>query len=237
MLTHLTEKQSAILGSIGSTTEVCIQYPLNIIKNQLQYNSKIHISPSFLYKGIFINMISLGYITSSQFYLFKHFYNFTNNNFLSSFSSGILSGLFSSPTELFVIQKFKYNSFLDMHSTLKNRYGFFKFYTRGLYPCMMREGIYTTGMLSLTPYIEQKLNSKEHKIHNSLVASIISGFISGTISHPFDTMKTIYQYDFDTYNKPKNYFRGYIPRIIRITGTYFIINECNNRFYDFVTKF
>lgn len=238
MLTNLSQKQNAILGIIGSTIEVCIQYPLNIIKNKLQSNSKIYLSPSFLYKGFFINMTSIGSITAMQFYFFKSFYNHTNNNFLSSFSSGVLSGVMSCPTELFIIQKFKYKNFFDMHNTLMNRYGITKFYTRGLIPCMMREGIYTAGLLSLTPYIERRLNNHGHNVKNGLFASIISGIVAGTMSHPFDTIKTMYQYDFESNKMPKYYFKGYVPRMIRITGTYFIINESNNKFHNFVkTRF
>lgn len=236
LLTDLTEFQNALLGGLGSSVETLIQYPLNVIKNKYQYNSKIDLSPSFLYKGIFINMSSLACITSSQFYFYKHFYNYTNNNYLSSFSAGILSSFIASPTELFIIQKFNYKNFRDMHKTLFNKHGFIKFYSRGLGSCMIREGIYTVGMLSLTPYIESKLNENEHNLQNSLIASIYAGFISGTLSHPFDTMKTLKQYNFDKNYKVK-YFKGYVPRLWRIIGTYFIINECNNRLYNFVSKF
>lgn len=224
---NLNEKQNAILGGIGSLAETTIQYPLNIIKNKLQYNSKIHINFSFLYKGFIINSSTLAFITSFQFYGYKYIYHFTNNDFSSSFLSGILSAFICSPTELFIIQKFKYRNFLTMHSSLIQEHGLFKFYYRGLLHCMMRESIYTVGMLSLTPYIEKKLEI------NGLYASVISGIISGTISHPFDTMKTVRQFDFYKVEY-KNLFNGYIPRIWRIIGTYFIINQSNKYFYDFV---
>lgn len=224
-LLNLNEKQNAILGGIGSFIETTIQYPLNIIKNKLQYNSKILISPSFLYKGFWINSTSLAFITGTQFYQYKFIYNYSNNDFISSFFSGILSGFIASPTELFIIQKFKYKNFFDMHSTLINNYGFFKFYSRGLFNCMLRESFYTMGMLSLTPYIEKNFNV------NGLTASIYSGIISGTLSHPFDTKKTQLQFNFDKNPVKIKYFRGYVPRMWRIIGTYFIINESNKYFY------
>ena len=114
-----------------------------------------------------------------------------------------------------------------MHKNLMQEHGFIKFYSRGLFHCMMRESIYTMGMLSLTPYIERKYDI------NVLNASIVSGIISGTLSHPFDTIKTRQQFDFNN-NKYRNLFGGYVPRLWRIIGTYFIINESNKMFYKFV---
>lgn len=234
MSIELNETQNAILGAIGSSIETTIQYPLNIIKNKFQYNSKISLKFNFLYKGYFINMSSLAFITGFQFYYYKHIYDLCNNDFISSLSSGLLSGIIASPTELFIIQKFNYKDFYHMHKELKAKYGILNFYNKGMFSCMMRESIYTFGMISMTPYIEHYLNKREHHVKNGLIASIISGFISGTLSHPFDTIKTIQQFNLDNKGSihPKYYFRGYLPRIFRIIGTYFIINESNIMFQD-----
>ena len=227
---NLNEKQNAILGAMGSFIETTIQYPLNIIKNKWQYNSKIYLHPTFLYKGFIINSTTLAFITSFQFYTYKFIYKtIINDDFSSSFLSGMISGVICSPTELFIIQKFKYKNFAIMHSSLMKEHGFIKFYTRGLFHCMMRESIYTSGMLSLTPYLEKEME------FNSLNAAIMSGIISSTLSHPFDTMKTIRQFEFGKV-KYNRYFSGYITRIWRIIGTYFIVNETNKRMYKFVER-
>ena len=236
MSLELTQRQNAILGVIGSSIETLINHPIHIIKNKSQYKSEFKLHPRFMYKGLFINTISLGGITAFQFYFYKHIYNITDSNFASSFASGILSGFISSPSELFIIQKFKYQNFFEMHTDLMKEHGLYKFYTRGMMNNMLRESFYTMGMLSLTPYLEKKFRRYEkHSIHHGMMASIVAGIISGTISHPFDTVKTILQFDFHKKVDNKiDYFRGYIPRIWRIITTFFIINECNQRLDVFV---
>lgn len=245
----LTERQNAILGIIGSSLEVTIQYPLHTIKNKLQENKPIPFNPSVLYKGVFINMYSLGVITGAQFYMYKQLYNLTNNDFASSFTSGCISGFIAAPSETFILQKHYHpgQKFNLMHSNLIKKNGFLKIYTRGLLATMMRESIYTTGMLTLTPYLE-----KEYEI-NGLTASIYSGIISSILSHPFDTIKTHQQVDLncknifnklikDSYNVgyrklASELFPGLFPRVTRIIGTFFIINESNKYFNDFVKDY
>ena len=236
-LLDLNKRQNALLGIIGSSIEVMIQHPLVILKNKYQYGSKLDFNFNFFYKGVFINMFGLGIITGYQFYVYKYLYNINKSDFTSSFLSGLSSGFIASPTEMFIIQKFNYRSFWEMNIKLIKKHGVLKVYTRGLFHTMMREAIYTSGMLSLTPYIEHKLNKYEHNVKNGLIASILSGIISGTLSHPFDTMKTLRQYHFKNNNYKRVYFKGYFPRLIRLIGTYFIINETNQRFYHIIKEY
>ena len=168
-LLDLNKRQTAVLGVIGSSIEVGVQHPLVILKNKIQYNSKLEFNPRFFYKGVFINMTGLGIITGYQFYVYNYLYTLTQSDFNSSFLSGLSSGFIASPTELFIIQRFNYTSFFEMHMKLIQKYGVFKVYTRGLFHTMMREGIYSVGMLSLTPYIEHKLNKYEHNIQNVML--------------------------------------------------------------------
>jgi len=129
---------------------------------------------------------------------------------------------------------------------MKKKYGC-QVIPKGTISCMGRESIYTAGMCSLTPILESRLLTscqsiyKKKSVKSSLTASIGSGLICGTISHPFDTIKTHIQNnpDVNSFKATRtllhtegwsSLFKGIIPRSLRIIGTFFIINECN-RFY------
>ena len=236
----LTERQNAVLGVIGSSVEVAIQHPLMTIKNKYQQNKPIIFKPSNLYKGVFINMGSLGVITGAQFYLYKALYKQTNLDMFSSLTAGLLTGFIASPAEMFIIQRHNFQSFIGMHSNLIKRFGIAKVYTRGIITCSSRESLYSAGMMTGTPVIEQYLNNiRGESLSNSIIASIVSGTIFATLSHPLDTIKTLYQenYSYNFQSKHlfnRNLFSGLIPRVGRIIGTFFIINESNKHFSGFV---
>ena len=236
----LTERQNAVLGVIGSSVEVAIQHPLMTIKNKFQQNKPIIYKPASLYKGVFINMSSLGIVTGAQFYLYKAIYKQTNLDMFSSLSAGLLTGLIASPAEMFIIQKHNFLNFSDMHKKLIGKHGLAKVYTRGIITCSTRESLYSSGMMTGTPVIEKYLNEwRGESLSNSFIASIISGTFFATVSHPLDTIKTLQQENYKYNFEPKhlfnrNLFSGLIPRVGRIIGTFFIINESNKHFYGFV---
>jgi hypothetical protein len=239
MSSELSAFQNGLLGTIGSTIEVFIQHPLNIVKNCHQTNKKINFSFSYLYRGLWINGLSMGFITGSQFATFGYLSNKNkNNDIFNSYFSGVLSSLISSPVEFSILQKQKlsfmnYSSFKILNNIYKNK-GIKGIY-RGLLFTSIREGIYTSGMLFITPYIERKV-FEDINLTSSFISSIIAGLISGIASQPFDTIKTIYQYKSDdVIFYPRDYrfyFSGLTPRLIRIIGTFFIINQSNNFFKD-----
>lgn len=241
IITDLSYFQASILATIGNTIEVYLQHPLNIIKNNSQYGLKQSFTIRELYRGIFINAGSMSFITATQFMSFSFFSNnLKTNSFTSSLLAGACSSIITTPFELGVIQKTKTpcaNSY-SIFKSLQSKYGN-KFITRGFSVCCVRESIYTCGLLSLTPFIEKKLPG-QNKTRNSLYASCISGAIAGIISHPFDTIKANQQYFlYDKINYKelftiKNLSRGIVCRTWRIITTFFIINESNKFFIQYI---
>ena len=254
MSTDLSIYYNAQMGSFASTVEVLLQHPLITHKNSIQSNYKIS-SLRHIYKGVGINVITMAPLTSVQFAGFGYFNNITKNIFkqkhhrsiISSTVAGGLSGLIAGPAELFIVQQQKYNNkFLESYRNVRNKYGISRCF-RGTLPCIFREAIYTCGYCSLTPLIEKKLityspnHFKQKSIKTSITASIAAGLVAGSVSHPFDTIKTYTQSHVNKKPIPliKNaikkegisfLFKGIIPRSIRIVGTFFIFNECS-KFY------
>jgi len=253
MSTELSPFHNTMLGSFGSTVEVFIQHPLLTHKNSIQSNYQIRCNLNTMYRGVGINALTMGPLTSIQFAGFGLLYNFLHKNnvcqndytrsIISSTSAGALSGFIASPTELLIVQQQKYNrSFIKSYFHIKHIYGY-KCFSKGLFPCIFRESAYVAGYCTLTPFFEKKLITympkyfKKKTVKTSLTASIIAGVIAGGVSHPFDTIKTYSQLHIDTNSTTltKNIlkkegisflFKGIIPRSLRIAGTFFILNEC-----------
>ena len=239
-ITDLTYFQASILATIGNTIEVYLQHPLNIIKNNSQYGMKQQYTFRELYRGIFINAGSMSFITATQFMSYSFFSNnLKTNSFTSSLLAGACSSLITTPFELCVIQKTKNpnQSGYSIFKSLQLQYGN-KFITRGFLACSARESIYTCGLLAFTPFIEKKLPI-QNETQKSLYASCISGSIAGVASHPFDTIKANQQYHYDKINYKelftiKSLSRGIVCRTWRIISTFFIINESNKFFIQYM---
>jgi solute carrier family 25 citrate transporter 1 len=257
MSVELSNTQNALMGSFGSTIEVLIQHPLITYKNALQANRKLNPCIKSIYKGVSINALTMGPLTAVQFAGYGYFYKFFEKrntiqnhelrSMISSTISGTLSGFIAGPAELIIVQQQKTDKpFMSLMKYMKKKYGY-QVIPKGTISCMGREAIYTAGMCSLTPILEGRLLTsfpsiyKKKSVKSSLTASIGSGLICGTISHPFDTIKTHIQ-NYPNINSFRatrtllhtegwtSLFKGIVPRSIRIIGTFFIINECN-RFY------
>ena len=261
MSTELSTYHNAMMGAFGSTVEVLIQHPLLTYKNSIQSNFNLRCNLKCMYKGVGINALTMGPITSMQFAGFGFLYNFLHKNnvcqsdniisIISSTSAGILSGFIAGPTELLIVQQQKYDqSFSKSFLNIKQNYGY-KYFSKGLFPCIFRESVYVFGFCTLTPFFEKKLIThipkyyKEKIVRTSLTASVMSGLIAGSISHPFDTIKTYSQSHIDTNSISliKNIvkkegigflYKGIMPRSFRIAGTFFIINECKKIYKTFM---
>lgn len=70
---------------------------------------------------------------------------------------------------------------------------------RGLLATGMREGLYVSGMLGITPLLQSYL-IEEYKIHPQaagLYASIVGGLTSSLASQPFDLIKVWLENEFE----------------------------------------
>ena len=108
-LSKLTPFQNTVLASIGSTIEVFLQHPLNIIKNSIQYEKPVVLN-RLLYKGIFLNAGSMSLITAIQFSSFASYNKILNNSLASSLLAGATSALVTSPFEMMIIQRCIHNN-------------------------------------------------------------------------------------------------------------------------------
>ena len=246
-ISQTTPFQNMLLGSIGATIECGLQHPLSIIKNSKQNNVPIKFNPRFLYRGLFIGGSSASVFTTLQFVsysqTYKLFENKLSNNY-NSLVSSIISGTFISfliaPIETSIIQKCKYDN-MNLNTIMKNnfnKYGY-KFFCRGLTNTIMRESLFSIGLLSFTPYLEKKINTGNNVL-NSICASTLSGVSSSILSHPFDTIKTKQQYHmYEKINYKEMFtiqklFKGCFFRTFRNSTAFFILNESNKFFINYV---
>lgn len=223
---ELSSYELIFLSNLSNTIEVSIQHPLFVLKNHLQYGKKMKYSLSNLYKGYFFNLYSLNLITCFQYVTYGYLYKNTKQDIKSSLLSGLLSGFIASPFELCSINKKKTDSLLE---TIKRKEIYKKIHI-GLVPTLIREGIYTYGLLSLTPMFEKKIETK----YSNIISPILSGLICTTLTHPFDTIKTYQQYHLkNVFPEVKTFYKGITYRSIRLINTFFIINECNKYYLSF----
>jgi len=222
----LSSEKVILLSLIGNSLEVTLQHPLNVLKNHKQTNiCKFHYNLRNLYRGYSFNLYSLNCISLIQYYGYHHLYKETGNDILSSLSSGLLSGLIASPAEFYIINKKSKETLMECIQ--RNRIT--KIYKYGFMNCLLREGIYTSCLLTMTPMLEKKIKEKEIKYGN-IISPILSGGISTLLSHPFDTMKSIQQKNNNNNIKFECNLKGFGYRSLRMITTFFILNETNKFF-------
>ena len=222
----LSSEKVILLSLIGNSLEVTLQHPLNVLKNHKQTNPyKFHYNYRNLYRGYSFNLYSINCISLIQYYGYHTLYKETHNDILSSLCPGLLSGLIASPAEYYIINKKPKETL--MQSIQRNKIT--KIYKYGLINCLIREGIYTTCLLTITPMLEKKIKEKEIKYGN-IISPILIGGISTLLSHPFDTKKTIQQKNKNNNIKYGYNLKGFGYRSVRMITTFFILNETNKFF-------
>ena len=181
---------------------------------------------------------------------------------LSAALGGMLSAFFSSPVELVMIQQQVYGkSVFRTISSIVQTNGVFSRsgLMRGVLPTVCRDGIYVTGMLGVTPML-QNILMKDHGYTSGpagFYASMVGGVMASLPSHPFDLVKTVMQgdrlmaltaahTDGQVHRSPsrnlytvvstlyseggvKRFTAGVFWRTVNITGTIYIANECRVR--------
>jgi hypothetical protein len=254
--TILTPYESLFVGIIGGTSETIIQMPLITYKLYKQNGISLPKSINKWYRGVLIQSINVAPITAFQ---------MMSNNLLTkilikdnvitySQKVGIasLAGSFSSliytPIDLITIQQQKNN--INIKNTISHVYkynGIYSFF-KGIFPCAIRESIYTGGYLGLAPVISNivQQNLEINKLQSNIYGSLITGTIASLITHPFDTTKTIIQSDltknyntFKTMNEIiKNngityLYKGCVPRVFRTCGAFGICISIQDFAYSY----
>ncbi|WP_454785122.1 MC/SLC25 family protein [Legionella sp. WA2024007413] len=197
---NLSVVQSIISGSITGAFEVFVDHPLWSIKTRMQKKEPFTLNPQVLYRGILPNAASMVPITAVQVGLNRFFQNwFFGNKYelsnsqklISAFAAGVGSAAISCPTEM--IMTHQKHSFFAAGSYLVRQGGWSHLYT-GMLSTMLREGMFSTFFLAVTPAL--KVRIMEY-CPNDFAASSFAGILAGIgatlASQKFDVIKTVQQ--------------------------------------------
>lgn len=168
---------------------------------------------------------------------------------LSAGMGGCVASLFASPLELVMIQQQLHGlSAKHILTKIATKYGV-RHMMRGVVAASIRDTIYVSGMLGVTPIIQWYLTEKYKFSFSSscFYSSIIGGMIAALPSHPLDVSKTCMQGDlkqteyttlsstFKLLWKQGGYqrlFAGCMWRTVNIIATVYVANQCMNHLHD-----
>lgn len=198
--TGLSVIQSTIAGIAAGAGEVGLNHPLWTIKTLMQKGEPITLNPRILYRGILPNAASMIPITAIQVGLNRFFQQrfFSSNHELTTtqrvitaFTAGAASSLVSCPTEM--IMTHQKTSFYATGAQLVRQNGYSRLYT-GLLATMLREGMFTTFFLGVTPVLKERIRVHcPHDFAASIFAGMLAGIGATLASQGVDTVKTLQQ--------------------------------------------
>jgi hypothetical protein len=254
---NLSETQNFKLGIVIAVVEGIILQPTVYWKNTRIQKKPFTLNPFLLYRGTFAAVCNEMQSMGLQFSLTRFFQGIyidesstsltDSQMIISAFTGGVAASIFATPCELVMIQQQYYGgSTYGTISAIIKDYGYANMF-RGLLPTVGRESMYVTGLLGITPAVQNKL-MKEYNMSQGLAgfyASIIGGLVSAIPSHPFDICKTCMQGDISktqyggllgTYKKLieeggiKRLTHGLLWRSFGIVSTVYIANELRTLF-------
>ena len=253
--------QNTLLGVTAAFIEGIILQPTVYWKNAQALRLPISINPAVIYRGTAASIFNGCQMMGLQFG-FTGFYQkiLVDDNasksitqmqeFASAYLGGISSAVFACPVELIMIQQ-QLNGGSSIGTFLKVFKG--RTFFRGLLPTVGRDSIYVTGMLGVTPFVQDYLIRENNLSINEsgFYASIVGGILAAVPSHPFDMVKTCMQAKkldcnqieirstiqtaLGLYNDGgiKRLYAGVAWRTFNITATVYIANECRVRMSPF----
>jgi hypothetical protein len=248
---QLTLYESLLSGIIGGTSETFIQMPLLTYKFCRQNNTKFPTTFKGWYRGALIQSYNIAPITAIQmmtnnmltkFIVRDNIVTYKQKIGIASLAGGLSAFLYT-PIDFITIHQQKNKQ--NVHKTANkiwNKYGYKPFY-KGLFPCIIRESLYTGGYLGLAPIVSKHLQEKLeiNMIQSIIYGSLLTGTMVSLITHPFDTTKTVLQTDLtknqNTFSKMnsliKNHgisylYKGCIPRVLRTCGAFMICISVEN---------
>jgi len=205
---------NSVIGGATGTIEVLATQPFLYGKNKLQQGQSLkeiikEVSLHFrmLYRGCGISIVNMAPTTAIQITTHRALHTlFSDDDLISStlcsFASGTVSALASTPTELVILHQ--QNNGQSAYQTVRKIVATqpYSVLYRGVTPKAFREGLFTIGFFSLYPSIKNQVHA--HVIDNNAAAVFIAGASTGlftsVISHPFDTISTIMQADYERKN-------------------------------------
>lgn len=248
----------AAIGGLAGLVEVTLQQPTVTAKNLMQRGLPIPLNPAVLYRGWLVNSASVGPICCLQFGTNRFLESSLHSLGVPSSSgtllgtaamTGIISSSLSCPAEMIMLhQQVTGNSLYKTSQVLASEYGM-RILWRGMVPTVYREALWVGSYLGLVPVLTNTFSQlealKEHPTATWAAASISTGIIAGTITHPLDTIKTRMQaYPEAEAINSKTFraatrsltavgmtalFAGFIPRTTRIIGACFILSAVKDK--------
>lgn len=241
----------AMIGCAAGIAEVTCNQPLIYCKNCIQTGTPINFNPKFMYRGYGVNVGSVAPITAFQVAASGAIYHalFASGKIdqgapptplelgVSALLAGGLSGTLSGPSETIILQQ--QQTGVGAGATFKDMYARagLKGLFRGTQFAMGREAIYTAGYMALGPlFMDKARESGLPDVTARLVGGIIAGITAAVLSHPFDTLKTFYQNDFEHKQLPNfraavnhgSLFKGLVPRMGRLVVGTVVISNIND---------
>ena len=219
---------SLIIGTVTGMCEPLINGPLITVKNKIQMGIPVNSArPKELWNGAATAAGFMGIITGIQTGLDAVLQPSITNNIARSLVAGTLSaGIIVHPAELVIARQHALNCNTKTALADIKKHGLASI-KRGL-PCTAaREALFVAGYCGLATDVSDYY--KSHGISQTkaqLFGSLTSAFVAMTISHPFDTIKTMLIKDLgaqqykSTYHllqqlSIKDMYKGYTPRLAR----------------------
>ncbi|CAM2781201.1 Mitochondrial carrier protein [Legionella steigerwaltii] len=254
---NLSVSQSIFSGSVTGAFEVLVDHPLWSIKTRMQKGEPFTLNPQVVYRGILPNAASMIPITAVQVGLNRFFQKwFFGNRYelsdsqklVSAFAAGVGSAVISCPTEMVMTHQKK--SFLSAGTHLVQQGGWSRLYT-GMMATMLREGMFSTFFLAVTPALKTKI--KEH-YPNDYFASLLAGMLAGVgatlASQKFDVVKTAQQSSvtanpagfFKTTQKlyathgASVFLKGGLPRGLRVMSAVTLMSWMNEKMGEWMSQ-
>lgn len=214
----LSSAEHTLLGMFAGVVEVSCTMPMVSIKNALQSNRSIPLSPRELYRGWLVNALGIAPITGISFGVNRLLQKTLapgmeakdmslGLQMLCPAMAGVAAGLVCGPSELVMIQQQQRKQSLTSQAIqIYRNHGVFAF-GRGLGPTFIREGLYSWGYLGLCPVLRDNLARTpvldRYPTTTYIGGGMISGVIACAATHPFDTAKTRMQANIDKVAAPE----------------------------------
>jgi len=257
MSSHLTETQNIALGTMASVCQCIITQPTLYWKNAAQQSLPFTINPRIVYRGIGVNLVNEGGQMGFQFGAAGFFKKLFGSSSTGEMTAALLAGTVISPfvqsCDITMIQQQRFGGSLQTTARrIHQEFGFCRGLFRGYSPLVIREALFTGGLLGTTPLLQdwfakQDLNPNAAEA----LAAVISGVATGVLSCPFDAMSTSMKGDLsqktyggfrDTLRQrlaggPRVIFGGALWRSVNIAGTILIANGVSTRVQPYVIEY
>lgn len=258
--TSMTPVENGIVGVTAAFVEAIILQPTLYWKNAQFQRLPFTLDPRIVYRGtgasIFNEMqmmgLQFGVTAACRQILFpsktqENTELTANQELVTAGVGGSICAIASCPIELIMIQQQLHGgTLIGTPINIAKKYGLFnKGMYRGLSATMIRDFIYVSGLLGVTPVVQGYLK-KEYGMSNmksGLYASLVGGVFAALPSHPLDIIKTCMQGDLEQnryssyrittkllFNEGglKRFTNGLFWRSFNIVATVYIANELIN---------